>query len=212
MFQRLFVSLLICAACAAAQSTAAQSAITVTASRTPNVQPDQAVFGVSINSDIFTTLDDVVAALQGSGIGLSNFSGVSTITQYVSDNQTQQNSLQWVFNVVVPLTSLKSETQALSALQQGLATAKSPLTLSFSLSGLQISPQLAQSQACSLSDLISDARAQANKIAGAAGQSVGAILSLSSAVSTVPAGSVTFSTGAGVPCSLTVKFATGGGF
>lgn len=206
MFLRFLFLMLLPAACLFGQATT--SSITVTASRTPAVLPDQAVFAVNADSSLLTTLDDVVGALQGSGIGMSNFTGVSTIQQYGQTVGQTKQFLEWRFTVVTPLTSMKAETQALTALSQSLATANNGLTLSFSLQGLQVSPQLQQSQSCSLADLISDARAQANKIAGAASMTVGAILAVSNAVITTPPGGTSGSPN----CTLTVKFATGAGF
>src|SRR5260370_31326366 len=53
------------------------NSITVSASRSGTLQPDQALFVVSVQSDLNTSLNDVLAALQGSGITSANFSGVS---------------------------------------------------------------------------------------------------------------------------------------
>jgi hypothetical protein len=44
------------------------NSITVTASNNVSLQPDQAVFGTTVQSGINTGLDDVLMALQGSGI------------------------------------------------------------------------------------------------------------------------------------------------
>src|ERR1039457_2549508 len=52
------------------------NAVTVTASRNANLQPDQVLFGVGVTSGLNVSLDDVVAALAGSGITVANFSSV----------------------------------------------------------------------------------------------------------------------------------------
>src|SRR5437879_1708715 len=52
------------------------NSVTVTASRNVNLQPDQTVFSVRVDSGLNTSLDDILIALQGSGIGIGNFSGV----------------------------------------------------------------------------------------------------------------------------------------
>ena len=57
------------------------NSITVTASRNASLQPDQAVFAVSVQSGISASLDDVLAALQGSGITAANLSSVSSVQQ-----------------------------------------------------------------------------------------------------------------------------------
>ena len=56
------------------------NSVTVTASRGVSVQADQAVFGVFVDSGLNTSLDDVLAALQGSGITVANFSGVTKVS------------------------------------------------------------------------------------------------------------------------------------
>jgi uncharacterized protein YggE len=193
------------------------NSVTVTASRNANVQPDQVVFGVFVDASVTTSRDDVIAALQGSGITLANFTGVSTLPQYAVPNQTPQTVLEWAFGLPVALSDMKSTVTKLTMLQQSVAKANSGMTLSFSVQGTQVSPQVAQSQTCSLPDLVSDARAQAQKIASAAGMALGAILAMSSLTSSAAPGSIsvlvnryTVSTGSSLPaCMLTVKFALG---
>jgi hypothetical protein len=179
----------------------AQNSITVTATRTITVQPDQAVFGVSVTSGTATGRDDVIAALQGSGIGLANFSSVYSTQQYVNDQNQYVTVLQWNFSLTVPLSSMKPTIDTFTGLQMSLAKGTTGLSLSFSVQGLQASAQAQQAQPCSLPGLISDARAQATSIASAAGSTVGAILGVTNSVSD-----------AGVFCSATVKFALGSGF
>lgn len=83
------------------------NSITVTASRSAAVQPDQAVFGVSVSSSISTSLDDVLAALAGVGITITDFSGVNSIV-YLLDPSTgrsifPQPALVWTFTLPVSL-------------------------------------------------------------------------------------------------------------
>src|SRR5579863_4641627 len=52
------------------------NSITVSASRSTSLQPDLAVFAVTVQSGLSTSLADVIAALQGSGITQANFAGV----------------------------------------------------------------------------------------------------------------------------------------
>ena len=55
------------------------NSVTVSATRSMTQQPDQVLFGVTVQSGLNTSLDDVVAALQGSGITAANFSAVGTL-------------------------------------------------------------------------------------------------------------------------------------
>jgi uncharacterized protein YggE len=190
------------------------NSITVNASRSTNLQPDQAVFAVTVQSGLSTSLDDVIAALQGSGITTSNFSSVRSLDSFTIIPPVSQptSGLAWDFTLAAPLSKTKDTVASLASLQQSLAQGKSGLKLSFGVQGTRVSAQLLQSQTCSLADLVSDARAQAQKMADAAGLTLGSILALSSATSS--SGGVVIAALTGLltdayapPCALTVKFA-----
>ena len=173
--------------------------ITVTSSRSASLQADEAVFFVDVSSGAITSLDDVLAALAGSGITQTDFSGVST-TPVISATLACQpkagppTPIDWTFNLPVPLSKIKDTVAMLTALQKSISQNNSGLTLSFSVQGTQVSQQLQQMQTCTAADLLPDARAQAQKLASAANLFLGAVLAMSS-VTTAP------------PCTLTVKFA-----
>ena len=52
------------------------NSITVTASQSVNLQPDQVLFAVYVSTPLTASLDDVLAAVKGAGITSANFSGV----------------------------------------------------------------------------------------------------------------------------------------
>jgi uncharacterized protein YggE len=123
----------------------------------------------------------------------------------------------------VPIAKLASTIGSLTQLQQNLTQNDSGLTLSFTVQGTQasqLSQKLQQSQPCSDADLIADATAQGQKLAAAAGLTLGPILRLSNAPSSQPSLVVAnFFSGFIVPsilfepavppsvtCSLVVKF------
>ncbi len=145
--------------------------ITISATRSTYLQPDDAVFNLSVSAGAATSLDQVVAALSSLGISSSDLTGVN--------NTNAPPNLQWNFNLAVSLSSLTATIGSLTKLQQTITQNNSGLTLSFSVNGTQISQQLQQSQACSNSELISDATAQAQKLAAAAGLTLGPIAKLS---------------------------------
>ena len=195
------------------------NSITVSVSRNSTVQPDQVVFAVSVQSGLSTGLSDVLTALQGTGITIANFGSVGTGYQNTNPYAVPPAMLTWSFIEAVPFAKMADTVASLTALQQTIAQGKNGLTLSFSVQGTQISAQLAQSQTCSLSGLISDAQAQAQNMASAAGVTVGPIIALSSAttnvVPTAPVsvGLAGFLTSSLVsspefapPCAMTVKF------
>jgi uncharacterized protein YggE len=217
---------LICILLASASLISAQidsNSITVVASRSASLQADQAVFGVAVTSGLNASFEDVLGALQGSGITLANFTGVSTAPAllfapgFVTGTLQQlpatvPPSLQWSFTLAVPVSKIKDTITTLTTVQQNVAKKNNGLSVTFQVQGSQVSPQALLSQTCALTDLIADARAQAQKLADAAGMGVGVILAMSSATS-VPtattAGLSSFLLGAvSLPnCTLTVKFA-----
>jgi uncharacterized protein YggE len=194
------------------------NSITVSASNNATLQPDQALFSVSIVSGSSTGLDDVLAALQPAGITIANFSGVSTQLGLCATATctSGQAPVQWVFTLPAPLANTKATVASLITLQQNIANAKNGLTLSFSLVGTQVSQQLAQSQTCSIASLLTSATTQAQTMAAASGFNLGAILAMSSSTSNVVSSSPgyvvagsfvsTFLTSNPPPCAITVKF------
>jgi hypothetical protein len=140
--------------------------LTILATRTYNLQPDQIVFGLSVSSNANATLSQVAGALASAGVVSSNLAEVS------NSNPT---TLQWNFTLAVPMSSLTATIGSLANLQQTIGQNNSGLTLTFSLQGTQVSQQLKQSQSCSNADLVSDATAQAQKLTSAAGLTLGPV-------------------------------------
>jgi uncharacterized protein YggE len=181
---------------AAAFAQVDSNSITVTASRNATLQPDQAMFSVSVQSDTSTSLDDVLSALQGSGVTAANLSGVSTNTSFTFVGTPTGTVIVWTFSLQSPLTKTKDTIAMLTTLQQNISQKNQSLKLSFSIQGTQVSTQQQQSQTCSISDLLADARSQAQKLADAGGLSLNAILAISGSTSAA----------APLPCSITVKY------
>jgi uncharacterized protein YggE len=195
------------------------NSITVTASQSVNLQPDQVLFAVYVTTPLAASLDDVLAAVKGAGITSVNFSGVnsSAAAQLCSGTGSQQAPTeQWAFGLAVPFAQMKATVTALTSLQQSITQANSGFTLSFSVQNAQVSTSLLQSQTCNIAGLIADATAQAQKLATAAGLNLGSILAMSSNTSSpVASNSVpvaiagSFSSGiltTPQSCALTVRF------
>lgn len=152
--------------------------LTVTASRSLAPQPDQVLFWVSVSSPLNTSLDDVVAALASLGITATDLGGVQISEMNSADGKSCVPDLQWTFTLGVPFAKLKDATSNLAALQQKIGQTIPGSTLTFSVIGTGISPQLQAAQQCSVTDLMADARVEAQKLASAAGGSIGPILAL----------------------------------
>ena len=199
------------------------NSVTVTASRSgSNPQPDQIFFGIFVDTGFDSSFTDVVALLQSAGITAANFSNVSTVQIYPQVVTGMNRSpadlqprpmLEWAFGLPVPMARMKDTVSQLNTLQQSIAKNGGAM-MSFQVQGTQVSPQLQQSQSCSVSDLLTDARAQAQKLADASAMNLGVILAMSSVApnaASSPSAVISrySSTGSyySTPCSLTVKFA-----
>src|SRR5215472_9053691 len=104
-FRRVVVFLLIQTAPLLAQL--ANNTVTVTASQSSAVQPDEAVFSVTVGSGVGKSLDDVVAAVSGLGITAANLVQISSPLPANSSSvplpiNIPAPSLGWTFQLVVP--------------------------------------------------------------------------------------------------------------
>jgi len=151
--------------------------VTISATRSLVLQPDQIVLQLTVSSNPSATLDQIVGALSGLGITDANLTGT-----YNSNPPT----LTWNFSFTAPLANVTATIGSITKLEQTIAQNNSGLTLTFYIGGTQVSQQLQQAQTCPNSDLISDASAQAQKLASAAGMTLGPILRLSNAPSPQP--------------------------
>jgi uncharacterized protein YggE len=154
--------------------------ITIQASRSVTMTPDQVSFYITVTAGPTSSLDQIVAALSGLGITASNFSSMYG----AMDNQS---SLQWSFTLATPLTKINATIASLVALQQSMIKNNSGMSLTFQVQGAYISPEAFQSQSCSAKDLVADAQTQAQKVAAAAGLTIGPIVAISDGSSSATA-------------------------
>jgi uncharacterized protein YggE len=150
--------------------------ITITASRTANAAPDQVEIQISATSSVGFGVDDIEQALTQAGISGATFAGVNT--GYTYDGRVQSPFLQWSFTLTAPLATMKNTIGQLLSAQAALSKQKSGVGLSFYIGLLETSPQ--SQPACPTSTLVADAMAQAQALAGAAGDSVGPVSAISS--------------------------------
>lgn len=182
--------------------------VAISATRSINPQPDQVVFNLLVSSAASNTLDQVVAALSGLGITDANLNGISNLVPF-----------QWDFTLLAPLSKLSTTIGAIVKLEETIGQNNSGLALTFTLNGTQVSQQL---QSCSDSDLVADATAHGQKLAAAAGLTLGPIIKVSNVsvaqTDAVPTSAAYFAFGgfsefllsapapSPVTCSLLVKF------
>jgi hypothetical protein len=156
--------MLVLAAAVAAFAQSQPNVVTITASRQLNVQPDQVMVSITVVTDPDQTIDAALAALQGTNITAADLSSVSTT--YGAGSTPQ---LQWTFNLTVSISDMTS-----------LVAAVNPSgNVSVFVSGASASAAVSAAQQCPYPALINDARAQAAKLASAAGVTVGQIVSIS---------------------------------
>jgi hypothetical protein len=187
------------------------NSVTVTASNTANLQPDQILYSIEVDSPLNATLDQVVAVVASLGITATNLSSISNSTVAIVGTQPGPPALGWFFSYMAPIASNQTTVAQLTTLQQTIAKQKNGLAMNFSVRGTQISQQLQQSQPCVLSNLLTQARTQAQTLASAAGFNLDVIQAMSTTISTAVSGQgqslSSFLLGAGsAPCSVTVKF------
>ena len=132
--------------------------ITITATRHVSLQPDQLVFQVQVLAPETAGIDDVLVQLAGTGITPANLTGVSSFVK---------GQFEWEFRLTVPI-SQAGATVALLLQRE----------VTFYVQGTQVSQALQQSQGCSQASLVSDARAQAQSLAVAAGFTAGPVLAV----------------------------------
>ena len=186
--------------------------ITIQASRSVNLAPDQVSFYLTLTAGPDASLDQIVAALSGLGITASNLSSMY-------GGVDNQSSLQWSFTLATQLTKISATIASLVTLQQSMVKNNSGLSLTFQFQGAYVSPQAVQAQSCSAKDLVADAQAQAQAVASIAGLAVGPIIAISDGSSaTTPAYFAAANFSVGLPsflfgytttpsgCSLEVKF------
>ena len=149
--------------------------LTISATRSWFSQPDEIALELSVSSNRLHHLDQIVGALSGLGVTDANLTGI-----YSSVPPT----LSWNFSFAAPIAEPDTTIGSITQLQQSIAQNNSGLTLTFYHQwDRQVSQQLQQSQTCSNSDLIADASAQAQKLAAAAGLTLGPVLEVSNAPS-----------------------------
>src|SRR6476469_2869826 len=111
------------------------NSVTVSSKRNNNVQPDQAIIAVYVDTGGTASLNDVLAAVQSVGITAANFSGVGS-PQGLSLTPTDPRApvtpapvLEWAFGLPVPLSKLNDTVNALAKLQGTIGQQKNGITL-----------------------------------------------------------------------------------
>ena len=142
------------------------SVLTITASREVNSVPDRVSLSVQVITNLRATIDQVLGYLQPAKITAADLSSVFSLPQGASPG------LQWIFRPTVAISDLPAWMAALRT-----ADLNSLAMISYFVQGTSVS-QEAQASGCPYPAVLNDARAQASKLAAAAGLKVGPLVSI----------------------------------
>jgi hypothetical protein len=196
--------------CTLAYAQLDSNSVTVTVARPGAPQPDEVMIGVTVNTGIDKDLTDVVSLLRGSGVTMAHFTGVgapATAAISVLDPgivfpaiRLGNIAVQWNFTVPAPIARMKDVLAQLSKYQQDALKTIGSVGVTYSVTGSQLSQAAQLAWSCPVSELLTDARVKAQKLADGAGMNLGVVLAMANTPASVLSG-VT------LPCTLTVKFA-----
>jgi hypothetical protein len=159
----LWLSILLAAFCPPTLAQLESDFLTVAATRSIGLQPDQAVITISVPSGLDGSLEEILGIVADAGITEADFSDVTVMNEWFRSTLR----LRWDFNLSVPIAQLQDTISSLRG-----------LGLTYALRGVQVSQEKRASEQCPRADLIADATAQARKMALAAAVSLGPILSV----------------------------------
>jgi hypothetical protein len=190
--------------------------LSIAASRILSVQPDQVLVAVSVNAPATASLQDVIDEVPGFGITSADLSA--------AHGAFDGDRSQWVFTLAIPFAKLGDTLTRLASLQQKIGGPVGQPDLNFNVQGARVSDEVQAAQSCSFQALVTDAQAQAQKLASAAGLTLGPVVSVSdgstlqsvgvfsAGIASVPYGILSinqwFSPAPtpAQPCALTVQF------
>ena len=151
--------------------------VTVVASKSSALQPDQVQISVYVDFESTAGLTDVLASVQSVGITEANLASVSSIFSL-----GQPVTTEWYFLMGVPFSKQGETLSTLAALQQSIDKTFNR-KLGYSITGVQASSELLASAKCAYGPLFQDALLQAQTLADAAGVMLGPVVAVSDGMS-----------------------------
>lgn len=161
----------------------AQTALTVSASRSLSIAPDEAAVSIQAVAELSRTQDEVVAALAGVGVKSEHLTGLRTADPEY-DYQTGRPKegaprLQYQFGITIPLATWNDVLARLDVMAktppEALESVRFTATISVSAKAAE------QARLAVLPEVIAEARRNADTLALVAGFRVGAIQGLTEA-------------------------------
>lgn len=149
--------------------------LTIRASRSVRLAPDQVIFQVIVSSSLNTSFEDVIAALSGLNVTAADLTHLS--------GGSLQSQISWNLNITVPFSKMKTTASTLALLRQTFPNNGKGMMLDFLVQGSQVSSDAMHAYGCAVQDLVTDARLEAEEVASAAQLFVGPILAMSDGAS-----------------------------
>lgn len=151
-------------------------AITVTATKTVDLPPEEVTFNLALLTDQDASLEQVLQAVKDSGIATKDLTGIGT--QQFGPNANQIR-LVYQFALTVPFSKLKDTLDKFAAVRRSLVASGSSMELqNYFMTIAATGASREQARQKSIPDLIEDARKNGEFLANAAGVSLGPILGI----------------------------------
>jgi hypothetical protein len=186
--------------------------IATTATRSVTLSPDEVTFNVTVIAEISTTLEQAVAAVQDAGVTSKNLLGIASSEEYYGPSPLSRTSrLTYGFTVTQPYSKMKETTEKLEAARRRLA-AESGGDVVFTLYVNATEKAVQDARQRLVTELLAEAKSNAQFLANAAGLTLGGLLNVSENVypaSGVPGpyyGSISFSSGSPSPVPIRVTY------
>jgi uncharacterized protein YggE len=170
------ISLVFWAMAAIVPTLAQTDSIAVSALKTVELTPDEITFNLGIGTDPEVSLDQVLAAMQTLSLAATDLVGIGSQQLGPSVSQTR---IIYQFAFTIPFAKFKETNDKITTVRRSLAGAVPAMDV-LSLSIVINPTDAARDQAfqTALPDLIADARRRADRLAKAAGLTVGGITGL----------------------------------
>jgi hypothetical protein len=177
-FSRFFLAIVF-----AAVPLCGQEGITVTASRTADLSPEEVTWNIAVLADQDSTLDQVLQAIKDTGLAAKDLTGISA-QQYGPG--PSQSRLAYQFAITARFASFKETMDKLAAARRSLLANNSNIELqTYFMSVAASEASREQARQAALADLIADARRKAELAAKAAGLTLGSIQGMIDSTSAV---------------------------
>jgi uncharacterized protein YggE len=183
--------------------------IATSGTRTVTLSPDEVTFNITVVTDINSTLEQAVAAVQDAGVTSKHLLGIASSEEYYGPQPLSRTPrLAYGFTITLPSSKLKETTDKLEAARRRIA-ADSGGDVVFTLYVNATEKAVQEARQRLVTELLAEAKTNAQFLANAAGLTLGNLLNVSEnayPASGVPGpyyGSISFNTA--VPSAVPIR-------